>query len=272
MEHEEEKKRRFEVGSDVLREWLQRLWPPTSRRFSSSTLRVIHLLLAVVLLACTARQHDDRTITPARVLRVPRAPAPFEPEGQFRVERWAPAANTGALRDRDGHGAVPVSEARLLWGDDRLFVRFYAADPDLQVRATQHDGPVWKDDSVALAFISGESERVIQVSPTGVTADGICPAEAGDLGDPRCDLGWESGIRVAADVDGTINELGDMDEEWAVEVAVPLKSLVPSQVAQRTRIAFAVRRCEVAFDGRRGCGSWGRFGGVGTLALESAMP
>jgi hypothetical protein len=203
----------------------------------------------------------------APILYVPFAGAPVEPAGAFRVETWAAAANTHALRDRDGRGAVPVSEARFLWGDGQLYVRFFASDLDLQVRATEHDGPVWNDDSVVLSFFPDESKRAIQVSPTGVVADGVCPIDSGDLGDGRCDLGWESGARVAADYDGTINEIGDVDEEWAVEIAVPLKFAWPAGAGPGSALQFAIRRCEMAVDGRRACGFWG-FGNGGTLVLQ----
>jgi hypothetical protein len=207
--------------------------------------------------ACTARQHADAGLT--QVLLVPRAKAPIKPTGQFDLNIWGAAANTHTLLDREGHGAVPVSEARFLWGDGQLYMFFYAADIDLQVRATQHDGPVWKDDSVALTLSSSDgTKRVIQISPGAIVADGVCPEDAIDLGDPRCDLKWESRVHVAADVDGTINDAHDFDEEWAVEAAVPIASLSlgggPSPV---DRVPLRVSRCEIAYDGVRACGSWG---------------
>jgi hypothetical protein len=157
---------------------------------------------------------DAALAAPARlpVLRVPFTKAALVPSGHFDVNVWAPAVNTHTLLDERGRGAVPVSEARFLWGDGRLYVFFYAADVDLQVNATKHDGPVWRDDGVVLEFPSpGATKFVIDVSPTGIVADAICPQDAADLGDARCDLRWESGARVGTDYDGTINTLGDFD-------------------------------------------------------------
>jgi hypothetical protein len=200
---------------------------------------------------------------------VPRAAGPVTPTGRFNVKFWGSAANTHTLLDRDGGGAVPVSEARFLWGDGDLYVFFYAGDLDLEVRTTEHDGPVWKDDSVALAFFSPDgSQRLIQISPKGIVADGTCPDDARDLGDPRCNLAWESGVRVATDVDGTINKLGDFDEEWVVEAALPLAALPGILASPGTRIPFRVSRCEVAYDGERACGSWGGARGGGVLVLR----
>jgi hypothetical protein len=146
---------------------------------------------------------------------------------------------------------------------------FYAGDLDLQVHTTKHDGAVWKDDSVALTFFSSDgTKRVIQISPKGVVADGACPDDANDLGDPRCDLKWESGVRVAADYDGTVNKVGDFDEEWVVEAAVPLASLSLGNAGSITRVSVSVSRCEVAYDGARACGSWGGARDAGLLVFE----
>ncbi len=86
------------------------------------------------------------------VLHVPQARAPFTPQGHFRIGVWEGAPSTGTLRDRAGQGAVPVSEARFLWRDRALYLFFYAGDLDLEAHAARHDGPIWKDDSVELAF------------------------------------------------------------------------------------------------------------------------
>jgi hypothetical protein len=259
-------------------------------------------LLAVLAAsaACTARRHDTEqagatsgAVPPADgglevgpeaeasspaapaeagsplVLGVPRATTPIQPTGHFNVKIWGTAANTHTLLDRQGLGAVPVSEARFLWGDGQIYMFFYAGDLDLQARAAKHDGAVWKDDSVAMTFFSSDgTKRVIQISPKGVVADGTCPDDASDLGDPRCDLKWESGVRAAVDSDGTFNKVHDFDEEWAVEAAVPLASLSLGKAGPGTRVPFRVSRCEVAYDGAHACGSWGGDRGGGFLVLE----
>jgi hypothetical protein len=205
---------------------------------------------------------------PAPVLRVPFTKVPLVPSGRFDVGVWGHAVNTHTLLDEHGLGAVPVSEARVLWGAGRLYVFFYAADVDLQVKTTKHDGPVWKDDGVVLEFASADARKfVIDVSPTGVVADGACPLDAGDLGDPRCDLRWESRVRVGTDYDGTINTLGDFDEEWAVELAIPLASIRIEPPYAGAQIPFSLLRCEVTYEGKRACGSWGR--GLGTLGARA---
>ncbi len=200
---------------------------------------------------------------------MPHAQARIVPTGHFDVHAWGGGARTGTFLDKAGLGAVPVSEARLLWGDGALYVFFYAGDLDLQAHATKRDEAVWNDDSVALTFRAPDgAKRIIQISVTGVVADGICPADAVGLADPRCDRRWESGVRVGTDADGTFNRIGDRDEEWAVEAAIPLAAIGVPSAAAGTRIPLTIGRCEMAYDGPRACGAWGDRPGGGLLVLE----
>jgi hypothetical protein len=217
--------------------------------------------------AAAARQPSTAPIAPPEELHVTRAGARVVPTGHFDVHVWGGAANTGTLLDKAGHGAVPVSEARFLWSDDALFLFFYAGDLDLQAHATKHDGPVWNDDSVALAFPAPDgTKRIIQISVTGIVADGICPGDAAGLSDARCDLRWESGTRAGTDTDGTLNHVGDRDEEWAVEAAIPLAAF-PAAGAAGTVIPVSISRCEIAYDGPHACGAWG-YPPSGLLVFE----
>ena len=204
----------------------------------------------------------------AAALSVPRAPKTVVPSSRFDVDVWGNAVNTHTLLDAAGKGAVPVSEARFLWGQGNLYVAFYAGDLDLEVRETKHDGPVWKDDSMTLSFFPGDGKkRLITVSPTGILADAICPIDAKNVSDERCDLRWESHARLGVDYDGTLNKLGDFDEEWNVQLAIPLRSLDAAAVAG-AHIAFALNRCDMAFDGQRSCGAWGSSQTPADLVLQ----
>jgi len=197
-------------------------------------------------------------LPPPPDLRVPHAQKKIVPDGHFDVRAWGNSVNTHTLLDENGDGAVPVSEARFLWSERELYVSFYAADLDLHVESDRHDGPTLHNDGFTLVFYDGSAAKdVISVSVKGVVTDGRCPLAARDVDDPRCDLGWESHARVAADYDGTINQLGDFDEEWNVELAIPFAALVGHPGQPDERLSFSVERCEIAHDGPRECGSWG---------------
>ena len=52
------------------------------------------------------------------------------------------------------------------------------------------------------------------------------------------------------DVDETIDDARDEDEEWVVELALPLAALPPGATA------IHAARCDTPKDGVRRCGAW----------------
>jgi hypothetical protein len=191
-----------------------------------------------------------------RVFPVPRvsAPIPINAEVEGKKDWEGEIGKTPNFLDEAGRGIVPYTEARLRWGDDKLYLLLYAGDLDLEGTVTQHDGDLAKDDSFRLEFPGGDRVRVIDVSVLGTVADRLCTTSGPDA---RCDASWESHAEVAVDKDGTMNKVGDNDEEWVVEMAIPFSSLGISHPTAGTRIPFSVRRCEVGH-GRTPCGEWGK--------------
>ncbi len=183
--------------------------------------------------------------------------------GQDRVGRRG--GNTGNLKDSAGQGMVPYTQARVRWGDGNLYFMLYAGDLDLEGKVTQPDTSLEGDDSFRLEFEAGKQVRVVTVSVRGAVYDALCDRSAGA---PACDTAWQSGAKVAVDADGTLDHIGDNDEEWVVEMSLPLSSLGIGRAAPGVRIPFSVRRCEVGYDGVHACGSWGAGERRGELVLD----
>src|SRR6478609_7608275 len=137
---------------------------------------------------------------------IPRTEDAIKIDGELDEHAWIDKpARTGAFQGK------PYSDARMLWGDKTLYLALYAADEDIETRTTEHDGPLWLDDAFRLVFEVNDTEYKIDVSPKCIVTDGRSKEKNGKL-----DYSWESGVRVACDTDGTINDPGDMDEEWVV--------------------------------------------------------
>jgi hypothetical protein len=189
-------------------------------------------------------------------LAVPRIAGPVKIDAELEGKKmWE--ADTGVtpnFKDAAGHGMVPFTQAKARWGDGQLYLMLYAGDLDLEGTVRAHDGAVERDDAFHLEFGGGDEVRVISVSVLGTVADALC--HQGPAG-RTCDRGWESHARVAVDRDGTLNKIGDNDEEWVVEMAVPLASLGVKDTGPGTRIPFSIRRCEVGHGQNHGCGGWG---------------
>jgi hypothetical protein len=193
---------------------------------------------------------------------VPRAKQPITIDGELHEGAWVKTATrTGGFRDARGEPARPFSEARFLRSDSTLYLALYAADEDIRVAKAPADGPLWTGDAFQLLFRSDDgTERSVDVAPNGTVTDGIRRS------DGTFDYSWQSGAKTGVDMDGTPNDPSDQDEEWIVEMGIPLRALGLKGTAGE-RIQLRIRRCDDVH-GERRCGAWGDAAGTGTLILE----
>jgi hypothetical protein len=192
----------------------------------------------------------------AAVLRVAPTHQPMKLDGELNEPVWnAASARTGPFVDAQGGEARPYSDARFLWDADNLYVALYAADDDIRANVTTHDGPVWTDDAFALRITpaepAGAPTYLFDISPAGVVTDAKRAPGGKD------DVSWESGIKLGVDKDGTLNDSRDLDEEWVVEAAIPLRSMgAPPKPG--TRLLIELGRCDTPRNTKeQRCGSWG---------------
>jgi hypothetical protein len=189
-------------------------------------------------------------------------PIPINAETEGKPVWEGTAGSTLNFKDQNGKGMVPYTEAKLRWGDGKLYLLLYAGDLDIEAKTNGPEHPLSEDDSFHLEIGGPDRVHVIDVSVLGTMMEGVCPtSEQGggpiDLNTSRCDRAWKSSAVVAVDRDGTLNRVGDNDEEWVVEIALPLETLGFAGARPGTRMPFAIRRCEVSARGPGQCGSWG---------------
>ncbi len=177
-------------------------------------------LIALALAACKQRAAPP---PPPAGDAIPRTTVPIKIDGEWDEDDWPKRALRHQFLGGDGQLARPSSEVRFLHDADTLYVGLYAADED--IRSTD-------------AFDVAIGALVLRVDVTGK----VTPATPG--------------VRAAVDHDGTLDDAHDDDEEWVVELAVPLAAAVlPAQVR--------ASRCDTTKDGVQRCGEW-----HGTLRLE----
>jgi hypothetical protein len=192
-------------------------------------------------------------VLPEEVLHVPHLPGTITLDGDTDDPGWTQPpgpARTGPFSLANGAEARPYSDARMLWGDGHLYLALYASDEDIRTRTTEPDGPLWLDDSFRVTFRRGDDEYSIEVSPKGVVTDAARRAGG------TFDYSWQSGVHVSPELDGTMNQPGDMDEEWVIEMAVPFEAL-GMKGERGERVGIAIRRCDTPKGQPRVCGSWG---------------
>jgi hypothetical protein len=188
------------------------------------------LALALALAACA----PDKAAPPLHVPRASRTAIPGSPDDpawtDFRAGRTGPFVLPG------GTAAVPYADARFTWNAGELHVVLYAADQDIR-----------SGDAFVLSFAPDPTTegpvRSLDVSPAGIVTRGV------------------GGVWSTHDLDGTLDDSSDADEEWVVAVTIPLASLgLAGQPGER--IGLTIRRCDAPGSNvSTTCSSWGEGGG-----------
>jgi hypothetical protein len=190
-----------------------------------------------------------KSAAPELSYAVRRAGEPIVIDGRADEAAWlrVPASPEFAATE----GGEPVGQrttARLLWDDAHLYVFIEAADRDVASSLLGRDDPLWKEDVVEL-FIDADGNRrgyvELQVNPHNAQFDAWFPRiRTGNAADT--DIAWSADMKSAVRVRGTVDERGDEDAGWDVEIAIPLaavrgkdegmKVAIPPQLGDRWRL------------------------------------
>jgi hypothetical protein len=184
----------------------------------------------------------DPRNAPLPVYKAARATGPITIDGKLEEPDWKGAVSTGPfVRSMDGGPTKFRTEAKLLWDDKNLYVAFICQDEDVWTSYTKHDEPLYNQEVVEI-FIDadgdGRTYNELEISPANVTFDAYFEERRKDL---EKAITWESGMKTAVVVDGTLNNPGDADKGWIAEAAIPIANLaavphVPPLVGDKWRI------------------------------------
>lgn len=178
----------------------------------------------------------------AREVHVPHATEALVLNGELTEPSWQSAPVTRFL-GADGKDSRPYSEVRFLWSSDGvLHVGLYASDRNIISAGVGNDGPVWRGDSFHLVFANDGVEHSLDLGPT---AHGIVLTDGERKTGGAWNYAWQSGARAALDMDeGTVDQPAEADEEWVIELDVPLASLGLEPKGGQ-HVDFAARRCDL---------------------------
>jgi Carbohydrate family 9 binding domain-like len=154
---------------------------------------------------------------------VPRTRQPPRIDGVADEAAWAAAPAVTLRGSFDGRPAPLRTQARLLYDAQHLYVTFDVEDPDVWGTYRQRDEPIYEQEVVEIfldANADGRTYNELQVSPHGVLFDAYFPARRQGM-----DLSWDSGMRAAVKVRGTLDDASDRDAGWTVELQIPLARL-----------------------------------------------
>jgi hypothetical protein len=225
----------------------------SNRALTVSSSGAVAAALLLLVMTAAARAKDP---APPAILHVPRISSRIRINAETAGKAlWdADVGITRNFKDAAGRGMVPFTQAKARWTSGTLYLLLYAGDLDLEGREKKRDGAVERDDAFHMEFGRGDDVRTISISVLGTVADALCVSSPTGR---KCDPSWQSGVQLAVDRDGSLNKIGDNDEEWVVELSIPLSKLGLEKAGSGTHIPFSIRRCEIGHDGPHACGSWG---------------
>ena len=177
-------------------------------------------LLCVLVAGC--KSHSS---PPAE--RIPTTTGELKLDGELGEPDWSTHALRHILAAPDGGQARPFSEASLLHDKDYLYVGLYAADENIQT------GEFFDVHIGSLAF---------HANATGSVTPEI------------------AGVKTSIDRDGTLDDPSNDDEEWVLELAIPLQA---TGFAPGVGQIVTIQRCDTPKDHIERCGAWS-----GRVALQ----
>jgi hypothetical protein len=156
----------------------------------------------------------------------------LEIDGKLDEQAWKDAPSTGPfVNTMNGGPAEQAVEAKLLWDDTFLYAAFDVADTDVWSKLDKRDDKLWTEEAVELmidADKNGKGYVELQVAPNGAIFDTYLPEyrKYEDSIDPkRKPFSWNSNVKAAVVVNGTLNKRDDQDHGWVVELALPLEDV-----------------------------------------------
>ncbi len=163
------------------------------------------------------------------ILVARRAKEPVQVDGRLDEAVWAAAGRSARLEAADG-GKVPADLATTVlaaYDNATLYLAFSVRDPAIESPYKNRDDELWNSDAVEVFLdpgADGKDYLEIQISPANVVFDALFASHrTPDWAQARA---WNAaGLKTAVRVTGTLNQPGDGDTGYDVEVAIPFADL-----------------------------------------------
>jgi ketosteroid isomerase-like protein len=119
------------------------------------------------------------------------------------------------------------TRAKMAWDDEYFYVAARMEEPHVWGTLTQHDSVIFHDNDFEI-FIDPDGDNheyyEFEINALNTGWDLFLPRPYKDGG--KADNGWEiPGLKTAIHIDGTLNDPGDTDDGWSVEIALPWQVL-----------------------------------------------
>jgi hypothetical protein len=161
-------------------------------------------------------------------------------DGALNDDVWKSAEAVELKGSYDGRPVQRKTVARMLYDDANLYAAFDCEDPDVWGTLYNRDDAIYNQEVVEVfldANADGKTYNELEVSPNNVIFDAQFETRRSDLEKAKA---WDSGMKTAVKVRGTINNDSDRDDGWSVEMQIPINRLdevphIPPQPGDRWR-------------------------------------
>ncbi len=233
-----------------------------SHTLKSGMFRNRFILLCTVLVT----QYDVCAQTPEIMAEF--ADSPPTIDGGLTDAVWQSAIPVTLKENRSGEAVIDpllTTTVMVCHDENNLYLAFRCNDPDIWTTFTQRDEHLWEEEAVEV-FIDVDdvpnNYLEIEVSPANVLFDSyiIDPDHIDVPKTARLNL---KGIRTAVQIQGTLNQRGDRDLGWTVEIALPFEELLTErtkEISDRTAIKINFYRLDENDGMPRAAYSWSPTG------------
>jgi hypothetical protein len=180
-----------------------------------------------------------------------RAAGPITIDGKLDDPAWAAAPWSEDFLDIEGDSKPRPryrTRMKMLWDDEYLYVAAQLEEPHVWGTLTKHDSVIFHDNDFEV-FLDPDGDghlyAELELNALNTTWDLLLSKPYKDGG--KAIDAWEiTGLKTAVHVDGSLNDPGDTDRGWSVEIAWPWKSLAeishgkfPPRDGEQWRINFS---------------------------------
>jgi hypothetical protein len=147
-------------------------------------------------------------------------------DGKLDEESWQQATWTDYFIDIEGPDKPSPrfkTRAMMLWDDDYFYIAGDMEEPDVWGKLTERDAVIFYDNDFEV-FIDPDGDTheyyELEVNTLGTEWDLFLVKPYRD-GGPAIDAWDIQGLKTAIYVKGTLNQPGDADRGWSIEIAIP---------------------------------------------------
>lgn len=188
--------------------------------------------------------------SPVKNYAAPRATNTIQIDGKADEEAWQAAPWTDSFIDIEGEEkAKPTydTKVKMLWDDEYLYIYAHMEEPHVWGDILQHDDIIYHNNDFEVfikPYASQPFYYEIEVNALNTIMDLMMNKPYRFAGDAI--MHWDvKGLKSAIHIEGSLNAPTDTDKYWAVEMAIPFKSIstfgknITPKLNERWRLNFS---------------------------------